>query len=89
MTVRSQADQVTPGIALGERFTSSWFTGRLTYTFEPMPAGSRLRQTETLRHRGPLALLDKPIDAALRPRLLGRLADIRDILEDPLRRQLP
>jgi hypothetical protein len=27
--------------------------------------------------------------AALRPRLLGRLADIRDLLEAPLGRQLP
>ena len=89
MTVRSQADQVQPGIALGERFASSWFTGRLAYTFEPTPAGTRLRQKETLRPRRPLALLDKPIDAALRPRLLGRLADIRDILEDPLGHQLP
>ena len=89
MTVRSQADQVQPGIALGERFASSWFTGRLAYTFEPTPAGTRLRQKETLRPRRPLALLDKPIDAALRPRLLGRLADIRDILENPLGHQLP
>jgi hypothetical protein len=89
MTVRSQADQVEPGIVLGEQFTSSWFTGRLAYTFEPIPAGSRLRQEETLRPRSSLALLARPIDAAFRLRLLGRLADIRDILEDPLGRQLP
>ena len=89
MTVRSHADQVEPGIALGERFTSSWFTGRLAYTLEPIRAGTRLRQQETLRPRGPLASLAGPIDAALRPRLLDRLADIRDLLEDPLDRRVP
>jgi uncharacterized protein YndB with AHSA1/START domain len=89
MTVRSQADQVEPGVALGERFTSAWFTGRLAYTFEPIPAGTRLRQHETLRPRGPLALLAGPIDATLRPRLLSRLVDIRDLLEDPLVRLVP
>ncbi len=89
MAVRSQADQVEPGVALGERFTSAWFTGRLVYTFEPVPSGTRLRQHETLRPRGPLALLAGRIDAALRPRLLGRLADIRDLLENPLSRQVP
>lgn len=83
LTVRSQADQVEPGVALGERFTSTWFTGRLSYTLEPVPVGTRLRQQETLRPRGPLALLDGPIDAALRPRLLSRLVDIRDLLENP------
>lgn len=89
MTVGSQADRVEPGVALGEQFTSTWFTGRLTYTFQPIPAGTRLRQQQTLRLRGPLALLAGPIDAALRPRLLSRLADIRDVLEDPLGGHVP
>lgn len=80
MTVRSQADRFEPGVALGERFSSAWFTGRLVYTFEPVPAGTRLRQQETLLPRGPLALVAGRIDAALRPRLLDRLADIRDLL---------
>ena len=49
------------------RWTSSWW-------------GSRA-PTETAQLRGPLAAFAKPVDARLRPRLLDRLADVRDAIE--------
>lgn len=81
MTIRSQADRVEPAAALEERFASTFFTGHLAYAFEPIPAGTRLRQRERIRLRGLGRPLAGPIDAALRPRLLRRLAEIRDLLE--------
>jgi len=43
--------------------------------------GTRLRQRQTIRLRGPVRLLARPMDVALQPRLLRRLADVRDLLE--------
>jgi len=81
LTVRSEADRVEPGVALGESFTSPMFSGHLAYEFRAVDDGTRLRQRQTIRLRGPVRLLARPMDAALRPRLLRRLADVRDLLE--------
>lgn len=81
LTVRSETDRAEPGVALGEAFVSPVFAGHLLYEFEPVDGGTRLRQRETLTLRGLVRVLARPMDAALRPRLLRRLADIRDLLE--------
>lgn len=81
LTIRSVSDRAEPGVSLGESFTSALFAGHLLYTFEPVDGGTRLRQRQTLLLRGPFGPLARQVDAALRPRLLRRLADIRDLLE--------
>lgn len=81
LTVRSEADRVEPGVALGESFTSLVFSGHLEYEFGAVDGGTRLRQRQRIQLRGPVRLLARPMDSALRPRLLQRLADLRDLLE--------
>jgi len=39
--------------------------------------------------RGPIAMVARRLDAALGPHLLDRLADIRDLLENPAPRERP
>ncbi|HXV92438.1 MAG TPA: SRPBCC family protein [Pseudonocardia sp.] len=89
MTVCSHATAVEPDRMLTLHFRSPWFTGTLTYTIEPAPAGSLLRQQETLRLRAPLRPLGRVVDRSLRPRLLSRLATIRDLLESGRAGALP
>lgn len=81
MTVDSVATGVEEPARLCLAFRSRWFTGELTYTVEATAGGTRLRQRETLRPRGPARRFARAIDAGLRPRLLDRLADLRDELE--------
>lgn len=81
MRIESIATDTAPPHALGMDFSATWFAGRLDYEINDSPDGSVLRQRETLRLRGPLAPLAGQVDARLRPRLLDRLADIRDAVE--------
>lgn len=81
MTVDTVATGVEEPVRLCLAFRSLWFTGRLTYTLEATADGTRLRQQETLRPRGPARRFAGSLDAGLRPRLLDRLAGIRDELE--------
>jgi hypothetical protein len=81
MTVDSSATGVAEPSRLDLAFRAALFTGRLGYRVEATPEGSLLRQWETLRPRGPVRWLTRPMDARLRPRLLDRLADLRDEIE--------
>jgi hypothetical protein len=62
-------------------FSSLWFTGHLDYRIEPTPDGCVLRQQERLALRPPFTVAEEQVDAALRARVLDRLADIRDVAE--------
>jgi hypothetical protein len=81
MTVWSTATAIEPDRRLAETFTSSWMHGTLEYTVSPTGNGTLLHQRETLTPKGPLRLLDRPIAAMLRPALVQRLEDVRDVLE--------
>lgn len=81
MRIDSTTTDASPPHALGMDFSSTWFVGRLDYEIREAPEGSVLRQRETMRLRGPLAPLALQVDRSLRPRLLDRLADIRDVAE--------
>jgi hypothetical protein len=86
MTVWSEVTAVEPGSRLTERFWSSWMGGTLDYTVVAAGEGTLLRQRESLRPKGLLRLLDRPIAAMLRPNLVARLGAIRDLLEADDRR---
>jgi hypothetical protein len=81
MTVWSQATDVDPDLQLEETFVSSWTDGTLEYTVSATGDGTLLRQPETLTPKGPLRLLDFPIAAMLRPALVKRPEETRDLLE--------
>ena len=81
MTVWSQVTDVDPDRRLEETFVSSWTHGTLEYTVSATGDGTLLRQPETLTPKGPLRLLDCPIAAMLRPALVKRLEETRDLLE--------
>lgn len=81
MRVESTATDVSPPHALGMDFGAACFSGRLDYEISEAPGGSVLRQRETMRLRGPLGPLAGRVDTLLRPRLLDRLADVRDAVE--------
>jgi hypothetical protein len=81
MRVDSVVTEINQPALLGMDFRSIWCTGHLTYTVEAIPEGSVLHQRETLLPRSPLRPLAARVDAGLRPRLLTRLAEIRDLLE--------
>jgi hypothetical protein len=81
MRIESRATHVQPPARLEMDFRSVWFTGHLDYEIDQTSSGSTLHQRETLRLRGPLFLLRRQVDAGLRPRLLDRLADVRDTIE--------
>lgn len=81
MTIWSEVTAYEPARRLAESFRSSWMSGVLEYTVEPTADGTLLRQRETLTPRGPLRLLDGLIARPLRPNLVGRLEEIRALLE--------
>lgn len=58
-----------------------WFTGHLPYDIEPASEGSLLHQRETVRPRALLRWLSPFIEGRMRPRLMERLGDIKEILE--------
>ena len=75
------AMKIRPGMSLDMDFRAGWCEGHLTYTIEPTPSGCRLRQRETLALRRRLPIPASWVDAGLRPRLLDRLADLRDVAQ--------
>lgn len=81
MTVWSEVVAAVPGRRLTETFHGPWMTGRLAYEIEPTPDGAVLHQRETLTPHGPLRLMAGRMERMLRPRLIARLAAIRDLLE--------
>lgn len=81
MRIKSTATEATPPRRLGMDSASAWFTGHLDYEVEDSPSGSLLHQRETLRMRHPLRGLGPRMDPPLRSRLLERLADMRDAIE--------
>ena len=81
LRVDSEVVEIDPPRLLRERFRSRWFDGTLLYTVTADEEGSVLRQQEELRPRGPLHRLAGAVDRSLRPRLLARLAAIRDVVE--------
>lgn len=80
MTVWSEALEVDPDRLLRERSWASWMTGTLLDTHEPTADGTTLRLRKTLRPKGLLRVLDRPIVAMLGPQELWRLEAIRDLL---------
>jgi hypothetical protein len=81
MRVESTVTAVSPPVSLDMDFWAGWCEGHLTYTIEPTPSGCRLHQRETLALRRRLPIPASWVDAGLRPRLLDRLADLRDVAQ--------
>jgi hypothetical protein len=84
MTMWSEVIDLEPGRRLVERFWGGHMTGTLSYAVTPVEGGSILAQHQTLATVGWLRPLDRMIARMLRPRLSGRLQDIRSTLERPL-----
>lgn len=81
MRVESTVTATSPPESLDMDFRTRWFDGHLTYTVEPTPSGCRLHQRETLELRPHVPAPPAWVDARLRPRLLDRLAEIRDVAQ--------
>jgi hypothetical protein len=79
--IESIVTELQPPTRLGTDFRTRWFGGHLTYEIEPTPDGCILHHRETLRPRVLLPWLPAIIAPRLRPRLVERLADIRNLLE--------
>lgn len=79
--VESVVSQVHEPDQLGMDFQSRWLTGHLTYDVESAPDGSILHHRETVRPRGLLRWLSPLIEHRMRPRIIERLEDIKQILE--------
>jgi hypothetical protein len=79
--VESVVTHVNEPYQLGMDFHSPWLAGHLTYDIEPAPDGSILHHRETVRPHRLLRWLSPRIERRMRPRILERLADIKDILE--------
>ena len=81
MPVDSVVTAIEDPDLLAMDFRSAWFTGHVDYRIESTPQGCLLRQHVVLRSRRLLRPWSARVDARLRPRLLDRLADIRDAIE--------
>jgi hypothetical protein len=81
MSVDSVVTAIEEPELLGMDFRSAWFTGHLDYRIEPTPGGCLLRQHFVMRLPRPLQSWSARVDARLRPRLLDRLAEVRDAIE--------
>jgi hypothetical protein len=79
--VESVVSQVHEPDQLALDFRSRWLTGNLTYDIEPAPYGSILHQRETVRLRALPRWLSPWVERRMRPRLMERLTDIKQILE--------
>lgn len=80
-TIWSEATAVEPDRRLVETFAARWMRGSLTYELTPTPGGCELRQRQVAIPRGPLRLLDRPLERRFRARVATRLAGIRDHTE--------
>lgn len=83
--VESIVTEVEPPTRLGMDFSTRWFRGHLSYEIEPTPEGCILHHRDTLCPRALLPWLPAIIAPRLRPHIVERLADIRDLLEMPER----
>lgn len=81
MTLHSTVTDVQPPDRLGMEWSGPWMHGRLLYTFEACPEGTRFRQQETFVTDGPLRLLDGMLRRSLFKRVAARQLDIRDLAE--------
>jgi hypothetical protein len=81
--IESIVTELEPPRRLGMDFSTRWFGGHLSYEIEPTPDGCILHHRETLRPRALLPWLSAIIAPQLRPHIVERLADIRDLLEMP------
>jgi uncharacterized protein YndB with AHSA1/START domain len=81
--IKSIVTELEPPTRLVMDFSTRWFGGDLSYEIEPTPDGCILHHRETLRPRAVLPWLPAIIATRLRPHLVERLADIRDLLEMP------
>ncbi|MGX7729658.1 SRPBCC family protein [Rhodococcus sp. 2H158] len=81
MSVDSVVTAIEDPELLGMDFRSAWFAGHLDYRIESTPGGCLLRQHFVLRLPRPLRSWSARVDARLRPRLLDRLAEVRDAIE--------
>jgi len=79
--VESVVSQVHQPDRLGMDFHSRWLIGHLNYDIEPAPDGSILHHRDTVRPRGLLRWLSPLVERRMRPRIIERLADIKQILE--------
>jgi Polyketide cyclase / dehydrase and lipid transport len=82
LVVRSVVTEAEPGRTLAMTFRAPLLTGRLRYSLEATPDGTLLRQSQRLRLRTPLGALTRTVDRAFRRRVVRRLADVRDLVED-------
>jgi hypothetical protein len=83
LSIESVATVLHDPTVLGMDFRSRPWSGHLTYEVEPgADGGSVLRHRETLRVRGPLALLTTPIGRHLRTQIQQRLLDLKQVLEE-------
>ena len=81
LNVESVVSELEPPHRYGMNFHSRWLTGHLTYEIEPTADGCILRHREIIRPRVQLRWPRPVIDRGMRPRLLRRLTDIKQILE--------
>jgi uncharacterized protein YndB with AHSA1/START domain len=82
LVVHSVVTEAEPGRTLAMTFTAPRLTGSLSYTLEEAPGGTLLRQSQRLRLRAPLTAVTCTVDRAFRRRVVRRLADVRDLVED-------
>jgi hypothetical protein len=77
----SVVSQFDPPHLLGLDFSSHWLNGHLTYEIDPSENGCILHHRETVRSHRLLRWMLPAIARSMRPRLLQRLVEIRQILE--------
>jgi Polyketide cyclase / dehydrase and lipid transport len=82
LVVRSVVTEAGPDRTLAMTFSAPLLTGSLRYTLEATPDGTLLRQSQRLRLRAPFGAIPRTVDRAFRRRVVRRLADVRDLVED-------
>ncbi len=82
LEVWSEVTRLEPDRRLEERFWGSGMRGTLVYSLTPSGRGCLLRQQESMQTEGALRLIGLPWGWMLRWRLVGRLREIRDAVED-------
>lgn len=82
LEIWSEVTRLEPNRCLEERFWGAGMRGTLTYTLTPSRRGCLLRQQESMQTVGALRLVALPWGWMLRWRLVGRLREIRDAVED-------
>lgn len=84
LEIWSEVTRLEANRRLEERFWGAGMRGSLTYTLTPSGRGCLLRQQESMQAEGALRLVGLPWGWMLRWRLVGRLREIRDAVEDGL-----